>query len=318
LILLTLIYLTFILSTLTKFSNNSYLETDITSSVYILAIFAFVIIYALFSVLVVLFNLPTSSVFEQKMEEVINFQKLSQSLQIDQKEIDVYNILIDTSFSTLLADAAWLEVFGENKGEITVKREIADGQIEQIREALYQNSDGSISQLYNKNINKSKFGKKLNKIPYHSIAVIPILAKSKTIGIIVFLKYMKDGFTNEMINIVNAFVNQAAISIENSRLLSEAIQNERYKEELTIARKIQKSLIPSDINQSEFYSISSITEAAEEVGGDYYDMYKFSENRLPLLLEMCLEKELPQHFIWHSLKAFFTALFSSIFLLRNF
>jgi serine phosphatase RsbU (regulator of sigma subunit) len=104
------------------------------------------------------------------------------------------------------------------------------------------------------------------------------------IGQIVFLKVIKDGFTAEMINIVNAFVNQAAISIENSRLVSEAIKNERYKEELTIARKIQKSLIPSDINQSEFYSIASFTEAAEEVGGDYYDVYKFSENKTAFII----------------------------------
>jgi serine phosphatase RsbU (regulator of sigma subunit) len=284
LILLTLIYLTFILSTLSKFSNNSYLEIDLASSVFTLAVFAFVMIYALFSVLVILFNLPTSSVFEQKMEEVVNFQKLSQSLQIGQKEIDVYNILLDTSFSTLLADSAWLEIYDENNNVKTlVRREITESHVSLIKEAV---SDFPLenTSLYNRNINKNRFGKKLNKLPFQSIAIIPITAKLNMIGQIVFLKVIKDGFTAEMINIVNAFVNQAAISIENSRLVSEAIKNERYKEELTIARKIQKSLIPSDINQSEFYSIASFTEAAEEVGGDYYDVYKFSENKTAFII----------------------------------
>jgi phosphoserine phosphatase RsbU/P len=286
LILLTLIYLTFILSTLTKFSNNSYLEIDLASSVFVLAVFAFVMIYALFSVLVILFNLPTSSVFEQKMEEVVNFQKLSQSLQIGQKEIDVYNVLLDTSFSTLLADSAWLEIYDENNNVKTlVRREITESHVSLIKEAMSEFPiQNNSSTLYNRNINKNKLGKKLNKLPFQSIAIIPITAKLNTIGQIVFLKVIKDGFTSEMINIVNAFVNQAAISIENSRLVSEAIKNERYKEELTIARKIQKSLIPSDINQSEFYSVASFTEAAEEVGGDYYDVYKFSENKTAFII----------------------------------
>ncbi|HYG40388.1 MAG TPA: PP2C family protein-serine/threonine phosphatase [Cytophagales bacterium] len=285
LILLTLVYITFILSTLTNFSNSTYLEIDITSSVFILSLFAFVTIYAFFSILVIIFNLPTSSVFEQKMEEVINFQKLSQSLQIGQKEEHVYNILIDTSLTTVLADGGWLEIYAQGeKAENVVKRNINDSQIEGLKQSLSKEDSERVGHFYNRNINKKGIEKKLGKFPFHSMLIIPIVAKSGKMGQLVLLKTNKDGFTNEMVNIVNAFVNQAAVFIENSRLLSQAIKNERYKEELTIARKVQKSLLPSDINQSEYYTIASFTEAAEEVGGDYYDIYKFSENKTAFII----------------------------------
>ena len=46
----------------------------------------------------------------------------------------------------------------------------------------------------------------------------------------------------EMAKIAHTFVNQAGISIENFRLLTSALENERYQEELKIAKKVQKSL----------------------------------------------------------------------------
>ena len=71
------------------------------------SLFIFVTVYSVFSFLVILFNLPTTSVFEQKLEEVVNFQRISQSIQTEQSEESVYNILLETSVSTVFADAAW-------------------------------------------------------------------------------------------------------------------------------------------------------------------------------------------------------------------
>ena len=49
------------------------------------------------------------------------------------------------------------------------------------------------------------------------------------------LKELPEGFNKEMTRIVSAFSNQAGISIENFRLMEQAFQTERYKEELKIA-----------------------------------------------------------------------------------
>jgi serine phosphatase RsbU (regulator of sigma subunit) len=43
------------------------------------------------------------------------------------------------------------------------------------------------------------------------------------------------------------------------------------KDELVVAREIQRSLMPKDAPKNVFYEISCYTENAKEVGGDYYD-----------------------------------------------
>ncbi|NJM26150.1 MAG: hypothetical protein HC859_12330 [Bacteroidia bacterium] len=64
--------------------------------------------------------------------------------------------------------------------------------------------------------------------------------KGDNIGMLALLKELPDGFNREMTKIVATYANQAGISIENFRLMEEALQNERYKEELKIAKTVQK------------------------------------------------------------------------------
>ena len=82
-----------------------------------------------------------------------------------------------------------------------------------------------------------------------------------------------------MTKIVSTFSNQAGISIENFRLMEEALQNERYKEELKIAKMVQKSLLPTILEQDNDFEIAAFSESADEVGGDYYDTLRI-DNRL--------------------------------------
>jgi serine phosphatase RsbU (regulator of sigma subunit) len=98
------------------------------------------------------------------------------------------------------------------------------------------------------------------------------------------LKDVNDGFSKEMTDIIRTFINQASISIENFRLMEEAIINERYKEELKIAKRVQDSLIPKTLYTNTDIEISAFSLAAAEVGGDYFDTYKMDENRLAIIV----------------------------------
>ncbi len=104
------------------------------------------------------------------------------------------------------------------------------------------------------------------------------------IGNLVLLKEVKDGFNKEMINIVSTFVSQASISVENYELLSEALVNERYKEELKIAKRVQRALLPDQLHHNDSFEIVAFSEAADEVGGDYYETYNISDDKYALIL----------------------------------
>jgi serine phosphatase RsbU (regulator of sigma subunit) len=100
----------------------------------------------------------------------------------------------------------------------------------------------------------------------------------------VLLKEVTDGFNNDVINIVDTFGSQASVSIENHRLMQSAIENERYQEELKIAKRVHESLLPSELESNEHFDITAFSKPADEVGGDYYDTHRISEDKFALII----------------------------------
>src|SRR5690606_39237683 len=264
LLLLIIVFLAYFLVTLVNYSVSIPLLQDMLTNIFLLALFAFTLMYAVFSLLVILFNLPTSSVFEQKLEEVINFQRLSQSSQAGRKEDQVYDILLESSISAVLADAAWLEIqdkFGNTNTLIT--RNIKEKDVAEIKSASKHLLQKSTSAIREKKIGPSRLSQSLNGSAFKSSLTFPLVIQNEEIGSLVLLKEVEDGFTKEMVDIINSFGSQACISIENFRLISEALDNERYKEELKIAKRVQRSLLPKKTILNESFDLSAFYRSEE-------------------------------------------------------
>jgi serine phosphatase RsbU (regulator of sigma subunit) len=279
------IYLLYFIDGLINYSNRGLLVTDLLDSVYVVASFGFIFTYSVISVLVILFNLPTSSVFEKKLEEAINFQRLSQTLPAGQKQDQIYRILLDSTISAVFADAAWIEIKGDGKKAEQINYNIEERDVESIKKAIKSNAlkkvlDGDVDQL----TGPQKYSSTLKGVKFRSILLFPIITKQKQIGSIALLKDVGDGFNREMVDIISTFVNQASISLENLQLIDEALENERYKEELKIATRVQKSILPNHLESNDAFEICGISMAANEVGGDYYDNYRLSESRFGLII----------------------------------
>jgi len=289
LLLLTFFYLGYFIYTVTRLSESINTQATLflgfNSHVFNLCLLGFVLVYSTFSFLVILFNLPTSSVFEQKLEEVVNFQRISQSIQTEQNEESVYNILLESSVSTVFADAAWLEIQSASDGNKLFTYKISDRESKEIRDHLKsQNIKGALEQSSDKTKNLSRHLSSLKGSRYRSLLAFPIIVKGETIGTLALLKELPEGFNKEMTRIVSAFANQAGISIENFRLMEEAFQTERYKEELKIAKTVQKSLLPNSLETDPDFEISAFAESADEVGGDYYDTLRINDHLVALII----------------------------------
>lgn len=252
--------------------------------VFLLSTSTFIFIYAIFSLLVILFNLPTTSVFEQKLEEVMNFQRLSQSIQTEQSEDKVYDILLDSAVSTVYADAAWLEI-NRTGGFDYYTYNVDRKEIDTVKESVSKHKiKGIFDQGMDKSLHVERYLSSINGSRFKSIMSYPLTVKSGQLGTLVLLKEVTDGFNKEMAQIIRTFTNQAAISIENFRLLAEALHNERYKEELKIAKRVQESLLPDELHNDDHYDIIALSESADEVGGDYYDAYNISDNKKVIII----------------------------------
>ena len=262
------------------YSNAEVYQVNLTDNLFLVALFIFIFLYALFSFLVTLFNLPTSSVFEQKLTEAINFQRLSQSIKPEENEEQVLDILMDSCMSASYADGAWLEILAHGSETVISQRRFLDLKTqEDLAKAISQSSDSNKSQnnLEPQNI-------RIIHPTYESALIIPMEVNNSKIGKMILVKEVKDGFNKEMISIIETFSRQACIAVENHRLLNQAIKNERYQEELKIAQRVQKALLPTKLDHPESFEICAYSNAADEVGGDYYDTFKLDEDRYVLII----------------------------------
>jgi len=288
LIILIGLYIGYFFSILGNFgTNNGFITVFSALDVLTInALYFFTLVYCIFSILVILFNLPTSSVFEQKLVEAINFQKLSQSRNTGQDEEQVYEILIDSAASVAIANVAWLDILAENE---TLNKTLyfKTNKIEK-DEILRRIKNNKIKKLQSsvpsRNSNKNRFTAEIKHEVFKSILVIPLFIQERQIATLALVKDVNEGFNKEIIEIIRTFINQASISIENYRLMEEALINERYKEELKIAKRVQDSLLPKHLCTNEDLEISAFSKAAAEVGGDYFDTFNIDDNRIAIIV----------------------------------
>ncbi|MGV3502227.1 MAG: PP2C family protein-serine/threonine phosphatase [Adhaeribacter sp.] len=265
-----------------KMGQHTGLAMDYLVDPFVLLATLFVLTYAAISFLVALFSLPTSSVFEQKREDLLNFQRLSQLIQQGEDESQVYKTLFESAEKAASTDAAWLELLTEDGAEVIEFNGIETADVHHIRRIVQGFMLGNLDYI-NNHLDSNPHFRELG-LGFKSIYVVPLKSPQRTFGILYLLKELEQGFDRETINVIRTFANQTVLTIENLRLADEAIQNERYKEELKIASTVQESLIPKTFPSDSWFEISCFSQAAKEVGGDFYDFLQLSEGRIAIII----------------------------------
>lgn len=73
---------------------------------------------------------------------------------------------------------------------------------------------------------------------------------------------------------------QLALVIENSRLLERVVQHKRVEQELALAARVQRNLLPSEPPSAAGLDAAAFCQPAREVGGDYYDFVLLEDGTL--------------------------------------
>jgi serine phosphatase RsbU (regulator of sigma subunit) len=91
-------------------------------------------------------------------------------------------------------------------------------------------------------------------------------------------------FSKNDLEFFTAFSNQAAIAIENTRLLRVALEKERMEQDIRVARRIQRWLYPQKAPDLDGFAVAGDSFAMDQVGGDYFDFVQLGEHHLALVL----------------------------------
>ncbi len=116
-----------------------------------------------------------------------------------------------------------------------------------------------------------------------SVMCVPLISNKKLLGVIYMSsRTLVKSFTQKDLSLLEDIVGQTAVAIENLNLLEVQRKQDQLKQELEIARNIQKSMMPSGEPQFEKLEISGYSCSATEVGGDYYDYIMLDEDRFAI------------------------------------
>lgn len=133
--------------------------------------------------------------------------------------------------------------------------------------------------------------------------VVPLSAGNSVIGALTLESDGVDAFTEDQVDLLSAFANQAAVMIERSRLHEELMKKRWLEEELKIARQIQLSFLPSTCPMLEGFELCGTNISYEEVGGDYYDFVPIVEHQLGIAIADVSGKGIPASLIMASFRA---------------
>ncbi len=267
-------------------SEEMKLHFSPNTSLFFISVALFVFTYGIISSVAVMFSLPMSSAFENKMTALSSLENLNAALLDGSNSQKVYLELLDTALKSAGADAGWLEISklkgpeqAEDKDEwlivAKIKQEQARKVIEVIRRAGFNNekplrfTSQSLGDI---------------TLPFQSVICIPLVANKLILGTLTLLKEEVNGFDAGLSQSMNSLTQQASLAIQNFRFLAQAVETERYREEIKIAHRVQKGLLPASFDAEGCFEVAVHSFSADVVGGDYYDYYKISSQKYAVII----------------------------------
>lgn len=262
---------------------------------YPLAIFTsltiiFGLIYCSTAFLSLLFHLPTTRAFRQKAGELAAMQSFSSLVGQVLEQDSLYETVVESPVNAEIADCAWLALADSSSGSLepkiastvnigrTAVRELIDVP------ALYDELSSSRQAIH---LEHAVADHRVRARPGDGIGTlfgIPLVARGECMGALFVAKSIAQGFERDDLEAVSGFAAQAALALDNSRLFTERLEMERLERELSIAREVQQKLLPQKLPELPGVSIAATSVPALEVGGDYYDFFKISDNLLAVIV----------------------------------
>ena len=142
------------------------------------------------------------------------------------------------------------------------------------------------------------------KFNIHSAMCVPLWNNKEIIGIIYSDRIsLLEQFTDEDLKLLTLLSNLAAVKIENSKLIDQAIEKRKMEKELALAAKIQEDFLPKKNPDCENFLITGSNVPCHQVGGDYFDFIEIDSDRLGIVIADVSGKGFSASLLMASLRA---------------
>ena len=234
----------------------------------------------------------SNQILERRVENLSSLNSLSRAVLSVLDLDNIINIILDAYFvltgakriSLYLWEAEGL-INKKTKGECNFKENLlfSEEEIKEFTKKDYQ-------EMY------EKLSKKFILADNEVIVISPLVVKEKQLGVIYVIEDK-----NKLIDLdeetISALVIQVSIAINNAQIYSELIVKERMSNELDVASRIQKKILPADVDEIFGLEIAQYFEPAKEIGGDYYDYTILDDNVFSITIADVSGKGVPAAFL---------------------
>jgi len=117
--------------------------------------------------------------------------------------------------------------------------------------------------------------------------------KDNVIGAFNLESDVENAFSKSDLDRLTAFSEQVSIAIENATLYQEVSETKQFRRDMEIAREIQRAFLPKNLPESFNYDFAAICEPSQQVGGDFYDVYQFTNGKIGIAIGDVAGKGIP-------------------------
>jgi sigma-B regulation protein RsbU (phosphoserine phosphatase) len=139
--------------------------------------------------------------------------------------------------------------------------------------------------------------------------------KGKPVGVLRVYTAEEHAFTPLQIDLLKAVAAQAAAAIENTRLITEAIEAEQLEKQVQMAADVQQRMIPQTPPKIPGLELSAVYVPALSLGGDFYDFIPLPDNNLGMVIADVSGKGVPASLIMASVRAALRAQVDNVYYL---
>ncbi|MCM2374073.1 SpoIIE family protein phosphatase [Aporhodopirellula aestuarii] len=91
-------------------------------------------------------------------------------------------------------------------------------------------------------------------------------------------------FRDEDIDLLTGVAAQASVVINNARLHEQSLRQKEVETDLKLATEVQRAFLPSHPPEVPTYRLESYYQAANHIGGDYFDYVELSDGRVAVVV----------------------------------
>ncbi len=119
------------------------------------------------------------------------------------------------------------------------------------------------------------------ELELRTLLAVPLVFRDEVLGVLTVVnKRSEPSFHDTDRSLLASLAEQAAVSVEGARVYRAAADRERIDRDLQMAREVQQILIPREIPRLPGLDCAGLSEPAQQVGGDYYDVFALDGGRL--------------------------------------